>query len=89
MGYTTSGWPKRGEICFQGSSISDGYFDNIKKTEEQFVDGWLLSGDVGEIDQNGQIRIIDRVKNLFKLANGEYVAPEKVENIFVQSEWVL
>lgn len=83
MGYSTNSNPKRGEICFKGASISNGYFDNQEKTDEAFVDGWLLSGDVGEIDENGKITIIDRVKNIFKLANGEYVAPEKIENVFV------
>ena len=89
MGYTSASNPKRGEICFKGASIGNGYFDNQEKTDETFVNGWLLSGDVGEIDENGKITIIDRAKNIFKLANGEYIAPEKIENAFVQSEWVL
>lgn len=89
MGYLSTDNPKRGEICFKGASISDSYFCNKEKSDETFVDGWLLSGDVGQIDAEGQIQIIDRVKNIFKLANGEYVAPERIENVFVQSEWVL
>lgn len=89
MGYTSASNPKRGEICFKGASIGNSYFDNQEKTDETFVNGWLLSGDVGEIDENGKITIIDRAKNIFKLANGEYIAPEKIENAFVQSEWVL
>ena len=89
MGYMTTDTPKRGEICFRGAPVSEGYFMNEEKTKETFVDGWLLSGDVGEIDEDGQITIVDRVKNIFKLANGEYVAPERVENVYVQSEWVM
>lgn len=89
LGYMTTDNPRRGEICFQGSSISSSYFMNKEKSDEAFVDGWLLSGDVGEITEEGQMTIIDRAKNIFKLANGEYIAPEKIENVYIQSEWAL
>jgi len=59
------------------------YFCNPEKTAETFHDGWLLSGDIAEITSNGALRIIDRAKNIFKLSQGEYIAPEKLENIFV------
>lgn len=88
LGYLTSSNPPRGEICFKGASISDGYFNDPEQTSQSFEDGWLLSGDVGEINSDGKITIIDRAKNIFKLDHGDYIAPEKVESVFQLSEWV-
>ena len=68
--------------------IFNGYFQRPDKTSEAIVDGWLLSGDVGQVYPNGTIKIIDRSKNIFKLSQGEYLAPEKLENAYIQSPLV-
>jgi len=78
----------KGEVMLWGPSIMKGYFKNPEKTAESFHDGWLLSGDVGLVYPNGALKIIDRAKNIFKLSQGEYIAPEKLENVYVKSSFV-
>ena len=68
-----------GEILVKGNNVFSGYFKDVKATREALVDGWLHTGDIGEIDKDGFLRITDRKKDLFKTSGGKYVAPGAME----------
>ncbi|KAL1849587.1 long-chain fatty acid-CoA ligase [Diaporthe australafricana] len=80
LNYSTSTTPPQGEIWFRGKPVLTEYYLNPEETSKAITaDGWFKTGDIGEWEANGHLKIIDRVKNLVKLQGGEYIALEKLE----------
>ncbi len=71
-----------GEIIVKGPSIFAGYFKNEEATKAALTDGWFSTGDIGEIDASGRLRIKDRKKDIIITSNGKHVAPQYIENLF-------
>jgi long-chain acyl-CoA synthetase len=78
-----------GEILGRGANIATGYYGRPRETAEVFrPDGWFHTGDIGEIDADGFLRITDRKKDLIKTAGGSYVAPQHLENLLKRDPFV-
>lgn len=74
----------RGELLLRGPTMFREYFKNHEETAKAMTeDGWFRTGDICEIDSMGRFKIIDRRKNVLKLAQGEYISPERIENVYL------
>eukprot|EP00108_Taenia_solium_P003835 TsM_001230000 transcript=TsM_001230000 gene=TsM_001230000 len=79
----------KGEICCRGPVVTPGYFKEPDLTARAIdEEGWLHMGDVGVWCEGNRLKIVDRLKHIFKLSQGEYVAPEKVEQVYLQAPLV-
>jgi long-chain acyl-CoA synthetase len=67
------------EILIKHDALMDGYYKDLEETNKTIIDGWLHTGDEGEIDENGFLTITGRVKDIFKTSKGKYVAPSPIE----------
>jgi long-chain acyl-CoA synthetase len=77
-----------GEILVKGPNIMQGYWKNPEATAAAIVDGWLQTGDVGRMDQDGYLFITDRKKDLFVTSSGKNVAPAELERILARDEYI-
>ncbi|CAF3770043.1 unnamed protein product [Rotaria sordida] len=78
-----------GEICLRSKGVFKGYLKDEAKTREAIdEEGWLHTGDIGQWTPHKTMKIVDRKKNMYKLSQGEYVAPEKIEDIYARSRFI-
>lgn len=77
-----------GELWIKGDNLFEGYYNDPEATQAALQDGWLHTGDLARIDEDGFIYIVGRIKNLIILANGENISPESLEDIFYKSPFI-
>ena len=77
-----------GEILCKGPNVMMGYYKDEKLTSEVVIDGYFHTGDIGEIDSDGFLKITDRKKEMFKTSGGKYIAPQILENTMKQSRFI-
>ncbi len=73
-----------GEVLLRGQSVFKEYYKNPEATESSFADGWFRTGDLGELDAHGNLKIIGRIKEQFKSERGKYVSPVPIESLLMQ-----
>ncbi|SIQ62146.1 long-chain acyl-CoA synthetase [Chryseobacterium sp. RU37D] len=77
------------EILAKGNGIMKGYFNKPEETQKVFTeDGWFRTGDAGKIDEKGNLVITDRLKDLMKTSNGKYIAPQQIENLLTNNNFI-
>jgi long-chain acyl-CoA synthetase len=76
------------EILVKGRTIASGYYKNAEATKAAFKDGWFCTGDAGRIDEDGNIYLTDRIKDIFKTSSGKVIAPQMLENMFCNSQFI-
>ncbi|MFO7745294.1 MAG: AMP-dependent synthetase/ligase [Psychroflexus sp.] len=77
-----------GEILVKGPQVMMGYYKDKEKTDEVLKDGYFHTGDIGEIDNDGFLKITDRKKEMFKTSGGKYISPQIIENVMKQSRFI-
>jgi len=77
-----------GEILCKGPNVMMGYFNDPEKTAEALKDGYFHTGDIGNVDSDGFLKITDRKKEMFKTSGGKYIAPQLIENAMKQSRFI-
>lgn len=77
-----------GEILIKGPQVMIGYYKNEEETKKVLKNGYFHTGDVGEIDSEGFLKITDRKKEMFKTSGGKYIAPQLLENAMKQSRFI-
>lgn len=96
--HATSGKPLPGveirigesdEIQAKGNGIMKGYYNKPEETQKVFTeDGWFKTGDAGKFDDKGNLIITDRIKDLMKTSNGKYIAPQQIENLLTNNNFI-
>ena len=84
----TMGIDENGELCIKSPAVCKGYHNNPEITEQQIVDGWLHTGDLGSIDDEGFVTLTGRKKDLIITAGGKNVAPRPIEEVIQRCEFV-
>ena len=77
-----------GEILIKGPQVMQGYYKDPEQTAEVLKEGYFHTGDIGEVDSDGFLKITDRKKSMFKTSGGKYVAPQLIENAMKQSSFI-